>query len=96
VQSFTCAEIINRIPVIRYFTRYFTRIFTSKKLRNTRKKKMKIFGILKIDGEYSVMHYPSDRLKLDPLAVLPNHSGVATTPLDRVSEASSRSFRLFQ
>jgi hypothetical protein len=76
--------IINRTPVIRYFTQYFTRISTSKKMDNT-KKKMKIFGILKINDEYSVMHYPSDRLKLDPLAVLPNQSSEATTPLDGVS-----------
>jgi hypothetical protein len=54
-------------------------------MRNTKKKKVKIFGILKIDDERSVMHYPSDRLKLDPLAVSPNQSGVATTPLDGVS-----------
>jgi hypothetical protein len=46
---------------------------------------MKIFSILKIDDEYSVMHYPSDRLKLDPRAVSPNQYGVATTPLDGVS-----------
>jgi hypothetical protein len=46
---------------------------------------MKIFSILKIDDEYSINHYPLVGLRLDPKAVLPNQSGVATTPPDRVS-----------
>jgi hypothetical protein len=46
---------------------------------------MKIFSILKIDDEYSFKHYPLVGLRLDPRAVSSNHSGVATTPPDRVS-----------
>jgi hypothetical protein len=46
---------------------------------------MKIFSILKIDDEYSVIHYPLDGLRLDPRAVSPNQSGVTTAPLDGVS-----------
>jgi hypothetical protein len=46
---------------------------------------MKIFSILKIDDEYSVMQHPLDELSLDPRAVSPNQSGVTTTPLDGVS-----------
>jgi hypothetical protein len=46
---------------------------------------MKVFGILKIDDQYTLMHYPPDRLRLDPGGVSPNQSGVATTPLDGVS-----------
>jgi hypothetical protein len=46
---------------------------------------MKIFSIVKIDDEYSVIHYPLGELRLDPRAVSPNQSGVTTTPLDGVS-----------
>jgi hypothetical protein len=46
---------------------------------------MKIFSILKIDDEYSVIQHPLDGLRLDPRAVPPNQSGVTTTPLDGVS-----------
>jgi hypothetical protein len=46
---------------------------------------MKIFSILKIDNEYSVIHYHLSGLRLDPRAVSPNQSCVATTPLDGVS-----------
>jgi hypothetical protein len=46
---------------------------------------MNIFSILKVDDEYSLEQNPLDRLRLDPLSVLPNHSGVTTTPLDGVS-----------
>jgi hypothetical protein len=46
---------------------------------------MKIFSILKIDDEYSVIHYPLGGLRVDPRAVSPNQSGVTTTQLDGVS-----------
>jgi hypothetical protein len=46
---------------------------------------MKIFSILKIDDEYSVIHYPLGHLRLDPRDVSPNQSGVTTIPLDGVS-----------
>jgi hypothetical protein len=46
---------------------------------------MNIFSILKVDGEYSLKQNPLDGLRLDPLSVLPNQSGVTTTPLDGVS-----------
>jgi hypothetical protein len=46
---------------------------------------MKIFSILKIDDEYSVIHYPLDGLRLNSRAVSPNYSGVTTAPLDGVS-----------
>jgi hypothetical protein len=46
---------------------------------------MKIFSILKLDDEYSVIRYPLDGLRLDPLAVSPDQSGITTTPLDGVS-----------
>jgi hypothetical protein len=45
---------------------------------------MRIFSILKIDDEYSVVNYFLDGLRLDPRAVSPNQSGVTTTPLDGV------------
>jgi hypothetical protein len=54
-------------------------------MRNTKKKKVKIFSILKIDDEYSVIHYPYDRLRLDPWAVSPDQSGVTTTPTNEVT-----------
>jgi hypothetical protein len=50
-----------------------------------KKKLMKIFSILKIDDEYSLIHYPLGGLRLDPRAVSPNQSCVTTTPLDGVS-----------
>jgi hypothetical protein len=59
--------------------------FTSKSCAIKRKKKMKIFSILKIDDEYSVIQYPLGGLRLDPRAVSPNQSGATTTPLDGVS-----------
>jgi hypothetical protein len=46
---------------------------------------MKIFSILKIDDEYNVIHYPLGGLRLNPMAVSTNQSGVTTTPLDGVS-----------
>jgi hypothetical protein len=46
---------------------------------------MKIFSILKVDDEYSLKHYPSDRLRLDPTAVPVKKSGAPTCPLDRVT-----------
>jgi hypothetical protein len=46
---------------------------------------MKIFSILKIDDEYSVIQYPLGGLRLDPRAVSPNQSGDTTAPLDGVS-----------
>jgi hypothetical protein len=46
---------------------------------------MKIFSILTIDDEYSLMQHPLDGLRLDPLSVSPNQSGVTTTPPDGVS-----------
>ena len=46
---------------------------------------MKIFSILTIDDEYSLMQHPLDGLRLDPLAVSPKQSGDTTEPLDRVS-----------
>jgi hypothetical protein len=46
---------------------------------------MNIFSILKIDDGYSLKLYPLDGLRLDPLSVSPNQSGVTTTPLDGVS-----------
>jgi hypothetical protein len=46
---------------------------------------MKIFSILKIDDEYSIMQHPLDGLRLDPRTDSPNQSGVSTTPLDGVS-----------
>jgi hypothetical protein len=46
---------------------------------------MNIFGILKIDDECSLKQYPLDGLRLDPLSVSLNQSGVTTTPLDGVS-----------
>jgi hypothetical protein len=46
---------------------------------------MKIFSILKIDDEYSVIQYPLGGLRLNPRAVSPTRYGVTTTPLDGVS-----------
>jgi hypothetical protein len=46
---------------------------------------MRIFSILKIDDECSPKQYPSVRLRLDPRAVSPDQSDVATTPMDGVS-----------
>jgi hypothetical protein len=46
---------------------------------------MKIFSILKKDDGYSLKQYPLVGLRLDPLSVSPNRSGVNTTPLDEVS-----------
>jgi hypothetical protein len=46
---------------------------------------MNIFSILKVDDEYSPIQNPLDGLRLDPLSVLANQSGVTTTPLDGVS-----------
>jgi hypothetical protein len=46
---------------------------------------MKIFSILQVDDEYSLKQYPLVGLRLDPLSVSPNQSGVTTTPLDGVS-----------
>jgi hypothetical protein len=46
---------------------------------------MKIFSILTIDDEYSLMQHPLDGLRLDPLAVSPKQSGDTTAPIDGVS-----------
>jgi hypothetical protein len=46
---------------------------------------MNIFSILKIDDGYSLKQYPLDGLRLDPLSVSLNRSGVTATPLDGVS-----------
>jgi hypothetical protein len=47
---------------------------------------MNILSILKVDDEYSLKQYPLNGLRLDPLSVSPNQSGVTTTaPLDGVS-----------
>jgi hypothetical protein len=46
---------------------------------------MNIFCILNVDDECSLKEYPLDGLRLDPLSVSMNQSGVATTPLDMVS-----------
>jgi hypothetical protein len=46
---------------------------------------MKIFSILKIDDEYSLKQYLLVGLRLDPLSVSQNQSGVTTTPPDGVS-----------
>jgi hypothetical protein len=43
------------------------------------------FSILKVDDVYTLKQYPSVGLRLDPLSVSPNQSGVTTTPLDGVS-----------
>jgi hypothetical protein len=40
---------------------------------------MKIFSILKINDEYSLKQHPFDGLRLDPLSVSPNRSGVTTS-----------------
>jgi hypothetical protein len=45
---------------------------------------MNIFGILKADDECSLKQYPLGGLRLDPLSVSLNQSGVTTTPLDGV------------
>jgi hypothetical protein len=80
--------IINRIPVISYFTR-LARIFYQKKTCgkkiSKKQKEMEIFSILKIDDEYSAKNYPLDKLRLDPRAVSPNQSGVTTAPMDVVT-----------
>jgi hypothetical protein len=46
---------------------------------------MIIFSILNIDDECSLKQYPLVGLILDPWAVSPDQSGVATTPMDGVS-----------
>jgi hypothetical protein len=46
---------------------------------------MKIFSILKVNDGYSLKQYHLIGLRLDPLSVSPNRSGVTTTPLDGVS-----------
>jgi hypothetical protein len=57
--------LLNRIPVIRYFTirDIILRVyFTSKKhaiKKYLSKKKMTVFSILKVDDEYTLKHYPS-------------------------------------
>jgi hypothetical protein len=64
---------------------FYAYFFLVKNAQSKINKKMNIFSILKIDDEYSVMHYPLDRLKLDPLTDSPDQSGLTTTPLDGVS-----------
>jgi hypothetical protein len=46
---------------------------------------MNIFCILKPDDEYSLKQHALVGLRLDPLSVSLNQSGVTTTPLDGVS-----------
>jgi hypothetical protein len=46
---------------------------------------MNIFSILKIYYVFSLKQYPLDGLRLDPLSLSPNRSGLTTTPLDGVS-----------
>jgi hypothetical protein len=46
---------------------------------------MNIFSILKVDNECRLKQYPLDKLRLDPLSVPPNQSGLTTTPPDGVS-----------
>jgi hypothetical protein len=46
---------------------------------------MKIFNILKVDDEYTLKQYPLVGLRLDPMSVSSNQSGVTSTPLDGVS-----------
>ena len=46
---------------------------------------MNIFSILKLDDEYSLKENPSVGMRLDPLSVSSNQSGVTTTPLDGIS-----------
>jgi hypothetical protein len=45
---------------------------------------MKIFSILKEDNEYSLKQYPLFGLRLDPLSVPLEKSGVTTAPIDGV------------
>jgi hypothetical protein len=51
---------------------------------------MKIFSILKVHDEYSLKHYPLDRLRLNPTAVPVKKSGTPTYPLDRVTFVLTR------
>jgi hypothetical protein len=46
---------------------------------------MKLFSILKVDDDYSLKHYASVGLRLDPSSVSPKRSGGTTTPPDGVS-----------
>jgi hypothetical protein len=46
---------------------------------------MNIFSTLKENDKHSLKQYPLDGLRLDPLSVSMNQSGVTTTPLDGVS-----------
>jgi hypothetical protein len=43
------------------------------------------FRILNVDDDYSLKQYASVELRLDPLSVSLNRSGVTTTPPDGVS-----------
>jgi hypothetical protein len=67
------------------FYKIFYAYFLIVKKCAIKKNKMKIFSILKIDDECSVIHYPLGGLRLDPRAVSTNQSGVTNTPLDGVS-----------
>jgi hypothetical protein len=49
------------------------------------KKNMRNFSILNVDDDYSLKQHASVGLRLDPLSVSPNRSGVTTTPLDGVT-----------
>jgi hypothetical protein len=56
------ANAVNRIPIIRYFTRfsaYFLLVKNTRYKNIKRIKKMTIFSILKIDDEYTLKQYPS-------------------------------------
>jgi hypothetical protein len=54
-------------------------------MRNLKKKRMKIFSILKVDDEYTLKQFPSLEQRVDPSADSLNRSGVTTTSLDGVS-----------
>jgi hypothetical protein len=43
------------------------------------------FSILNVDDDYSLKQYAPVGLRLDPLSVSPNRSGVTTAPIDGVS-----------
>jgi hypothetical protein len=77
---------LKQLSSYKRFSAYILRIFsTSKKYSIKKIKKMNIFSILKVHDEYSLKQNPYDGLRLDPLSVSPNHSGVTATPLDGVS-----------
>jgi hypothetical protein len=46
---------------------------------------MSNFSILKVDDGYTLKHYPSVGLRLDPLSITTKQSGVTISPIDGVS-----------